>query len=648
MPSYPSRSWGVAVLLFTLSCIAVFTQPVQGQINPDNYDSCTLLVPLFNYQFYWRIRNDTIYIGLIANIHGWMGIGISLDGTMDSSGAGSDSIVGWVTESGSCQQGCLGDYWNYQHGQPAYDLTEPGGTVDVHLISAGRNENSTWFEFYRKLVTGDPWDRPIHPDSQMYFIHAICDIYPVSYTSFTQHIPTTNAAALLTLANVSSCVNTPGTPQNNSYTNPQGTYKFSWRLFTDSEGDKIEFTFSAATAGWLALGIGNEQNMYGDIAWGQVGSDGATPQMTDRWALYTAIPPNDAIQNLNPISASYSNGWSTLVVQRLRDTGDVSWDWIIGDTDYIVLWAFSPNKGTPIGGGDYNFDQHTTSNRGLVQVNFVTGTTTTVTPQDNLRKAHGIIMAFTWAVLAIAGFFIGRYYRGSQNQWRIGGYMWVHEHAIIGIGVVIGTIIGFILIVVYISDNGESHFTTAHHIIGLIMFILVFIHPVIGVVAAHTLRKGKEPGWIAYSIGQVHAWLGRVLILLALVNIYLGFAVYCLPAWVFGAFSGLVFAIFVLFVPHEILRWLAPWGGYLGGPGFRYSLEMAERGKPLPKQVRKYMSRTPRQPPLSVKIILWVFQAIVLVVIVGLWIAVAVGIGQKNASTNSDSYSSSCVITQLN
>ncbi|ELR21884.1 uncharacterized protein ACA1_007720 [Acanthamoeba castellanii str. Neff] len=54
--------------------------------------------------------------------------------------------------------------------------------------------------------------------------------------------------------------------------------------------------------------------------------------------------------------------------------------------------------------------------------------------------------------------------------------------------------------------------------------------------------------------------------------------------------------------------------------------------------------RAPVQPPLVVKICLWVVQVGLAVAIIGLWIATAVGIGEKDINDPNDSYDSTCAI----
>ncbi len=44
-------------------------------------------------------------------------------------------------------------------------------------------------------------------------------------------------------------------------------------------------------------------------------------------------------------------------------------------------------------------------------------------------------------------------------------------------------------------------------------------------------RTDHDPNWVGYLIGAAHAWFGKALVLLGLVEIYLGLALYCVPTY---------------------------------------------------------------------------------------------------------------------
>lgn len=85
---------------------------------------------------------------------------------------GSDVIVGWVRNDGTCDQGCVKDYLatqvvffvmsvtTIQRQLPTLDSSQ-----DVSLVRGWEEGSSTVIEFTRSLNTGDSSDRAINPDS---------------------------------------------------------------------------------------------------------------------------------------------------------------------------------------------------------------------------------------------------------------------------------------------------------------------------------------------------------------------------------------------------------------------------------------------------------------------------------------------------
>lgn len=58
--------------------------------------------------------------------------------------------------------------------------------------------------------------------------------------------------------------------------------------------------------------------------------------------------------------------------------------------------------------------------------------------------------------------------------------------------------------------------------------------------------------------------------ILAIINIYLGFYLLCVNTMTLATFTLLLFFLVLLYIPHEFLRWTAPFGAFLGGIGFSY------------------------------------------------------------------------------
>ena len=61
----------------------------------------------------WNYGGDNITITMSAMTRGWIGFGVSADGTMGTTGEISDIAVMWVdpADSAKCSTGCVYDYW---------------------------------------------------------------------------------------------------------------------------------------------------------------------------------------------------------------------------------------------------------------------------------------------------------------------------------------------------------------------------------------------------------------------------------------------------------------------------------------------------------------------------------------------------------
>jgi DOMON domain. len=118
-----------------------------------------------NYQLFWTIFDDRIYVGLQGKTTGWVGIGLKPTQMMKDADiilAGiADEEVYWVD---SFSTGNFGPH-------PAD--TELGGTDDIVNLSVTEEEGVTIVEFERALDTGDAYDAVLSPGDEVSFIRAM-------------------------------------------------------------------------------------------------------------------------------------------------------------------------------------------------------------------------------------------------------------------------------------------------------------------------------------------------------------------------------------------------------------------------------------------------------------------------------------------
>jgi len=108
-----------------------------------------------DYFLYWNIVEDVIQIKITAKTLGWIGFGLSPEGTM----VNSDVVIGWISDSGDS---FFDDRFAVQYSEPIRDVDmSPAGEDNTNLLSIGTSDGWTTIEYSRLLNTHDEWDVPI-------------------------------------------------------------------------------------------------------------------------------------------------------------------------------------------------------------------------------------------------------------------------------------------------------------------------------------------------------------------------------------------------------------------------------------------------------------------------------------------------------
>ncbi|HOJ96635.1 MAG TPA: DOMON domain-containing protein [Methanospirillum sp.] len=118
-----------------------------------------------NYQIFWTIDNDIIYIGLLGKTTGWVGIGLKPSQMMKD----ADIILAGVAD-GTVYWADSFSTGNFGPHPPDTDL---GGTDDIMNLSATEALGVTTVEFARKLNTGDAYDAVLTAKEEVPFIWAM-------------------------------------------------------------------------------------------------------------------------------------------------------------------------------------------------------------------------------------------------------------------------------------------------------------------------------------------------------------------------------------------------------------------------------------------------------------------------------------------
>lgn len=206
------------------------------------------------YRLEWELQGEGIQFTVtVASVNrGWLGFGISTDGSMNSLRQISDIAVMWMNpESGN---GFIVDYNVDVHDLPSKDANQ-----NYDLVSADYENGNTIVTFYRLLDTQDaPYDRAIDPMAMTNFIWAMADNIPLADDGlkYGKHFIAGNLA--INVSEVAGCSEYPPTEVASSYVTPDGTWSVEWTLVSGVSDvpDLITFEVSCQiTSGWFAMGI---------------------------------------------------------------------------------------------------------------------------------------------------------------------------------------------------------------------------------------------------------------------------------------------------------------------------------------------------------------------------------------------------------
>lgn len=145
-----------------------------------------------------------------------------------------------------------------------------------------------------------------------------------------------------------------------------------------------------------------------------------------------------------------------------------------------------------------------------ISFDFSVGTSSASSYPYQLKRSHGILNIFGWGVLLPIGAIVARYFKRS-------GPLWFYIHAMVQF---IGFIIGLAGVVAGVALYDKLHANvSAHRGLGIFILVLGILQ-----VIAFFLRPDKDSKIRRYW-NWYHHWFGRLALLLATVNIFLGIQV---------------------------------------------------------------------------------------------------------------------------
>ena len=158
-------------------------------------------------------------------------------------------------------------------------------------------------------------------------------------------------------------------------------------------------------------------------------------------------------------------------------------------------------------------------------------------------------MVVAWLFCSNLGIAFGRYLRLSPKPYPA----WFPLHIAFNACALLLTLIGFIIIFMHVgSDDDPDHLSSLHAVVGLIIFISMFIQAGLGVLSHY--KWSPQDGANLYD--KWHWWIGRGVYVLAIINIFTGFSLFAdemdINGFVWFCFGMLITLVFFLTVGIEI------------------------------------------------------------------------------------------------
>jgi nitrite reductase (NO-forming) len=295
---------------------------------------------------------------------------------------------------------------------------------------------------------------------------------------------------------------------------------FRWVL-TDTE---IAFTLSGRTAGWMAVGFAERarmKHMDTHLFWDQ--------GHADMWASDRKQPDTDmelgGQDDLLAVACSREADDPEVLTcrwTRARETADAQFDYQFGEDALSVylLWAVQEQAPVEVVRDEsgrvsaLSLEKHGGGDRGVALINLLTNSINNVdTELPALRDGHGWCMAIAWGVCALTAALLPRYGRV------LGGWVWFIAHIVLAVLALLLSIAGFILTTVRQTQLGRTHFNSAHGVLGLMVFILAMIQPLIGLVSHFTFDKDRKRVSV---VDRIHQAVGWILVPFAIATCYVG------------------------------------------------------------------------------------------------------------------------------
>ncbi|KAJ8559414.1 hypothetical protein K7X08_003472 [Anisodus acutangulus] len=292
------------------------------------------------------------------------------------------------------------------------------------------------------------------------------------------------------------------------------------------------FVLSAPnTNAYIAMGFSKNGKMVGSTAIvGWVANDGTA---TMKKYFLGGQSPNEVLPDEGNVQLV--NLTSSIIVENSRIY--VAFQLNTEMPSNRLIYSIGPAGMLPFT-TDFRLSEH--QDHTSTSLNYNTGQSETKTLYANLRRSHGLLNMFGWAIFMPIGVMVARYLRHYDP-------IWFYSHTTIQS---VGFILGFAGIISGLVLNGRLQNNVNRHK-GLGIFILVLgCLQVIAILVRPDKESKKRKYWNWY-----HYITGRLLIFLAAINVFYGIHLGNAGSSWKAVFSMVLVVLFIIAAVLEIRMW---------------------------------------------------------------------------------------------
>ncbi|KAJ1500775.1 hypothetical protein HMI54_012986 [Coelomomyces lativittatus] len=303
--------------------------------------------------------------------------------------------------------------------------------------------------------------------------------------------------------------------------------KLCFSASTNDSSDFVTITMTTTLLprGWVSVGLG--KNMANANVWViQSTSQGSNVQVTDRFSKGYTVPTEYSDTQIQLLSSPkiQSNEYT---VQLTRPKSAHQFTFLNQPQEFI--WAFSETSSgssLPIHTRKGTFSYNAFTSQGTVDSTFLDSSTA--------LTIHKYSMGVAWHLLAAPAIFTARFLKPQLPK------SWFKIHVTLFTLVLLLSTVGFT--VVMIGLKSETRFQSVHGLLGLIIFITLYLQFILGVVIDRMFnpKRSKVP-----LRDRAHWILGFLLFVSAAVNIFIGMVITSVD-FIWISLSAVYYALFFL------------------------------------------------------------------------------------------------------